>query len=83
MDEDAGEDDHENEDEDGDEDADEEYYDDEAEADDDTQLYLFSTNANGLPDYKRSIGAFGGRYSRFIAWNQNSQGFFLFCRGCH
>jgi hypothetical protein len=55
----------------------------EAEADDDTQLYLFPTNANGLPDYKRSIGAFGGRYRRFIAWNQNSQGFFLFCRGCH
>jgi hypothetical protein len=52
-----------------------------AEADDDTQLYLFPTNENGLPDYKRSIGAFGGRYSRFIAWNQNSKGFFLFCWG--
>ena len=55
----------------------------ESEADDDTQLYLFLTNENGLPDYKRSLGAFGGGYSKFIAWNQNSQGFLLFCWGCY
>ena len=36
-------------------------------ADDDLQLYLFPTDENGLPDDKRSFGAFGGRYSGFIA----------------
>jgi hypothetical protein len=47
-------------------------------ADDDLQLYLFPTDEHGLPNHQRSFGAFGGRYSGLIAWNQNSRGFFLY-----
>ena len=52
----------------------------EAAADDDLQLYLFPTDEHGLPNHQRSFGAFGGRYSGLMAWNQNSRGFFLYHR---
>ena len=52
----------------------------EAAADDDLQLYLFPTDEHGLPNHQRSFGAFGGRYSGLMAWNQNSRGFFRYHR---
>ena len=52
----------------------------EAAADDDLQLYLFPTDEHGLPNPQRSFGAFGGRYSGLMAWNQNSRGFFRYHR---
>ena len=54
----------------------------EAAADDDLQLYLFPTDDSGLPDHNRSFGAFDGRFSGLIAWNQNPRGFFLYCGIC-